>query len=122
MRKSIKMASGQIKHVELNGTDDHSKVWEIFKEHRSLLVDGIVASLETYVDFRHPLKKASREQLLMIKGLLVELRDSNVPDRYSALISSTTASNQEICRLSSEPFLNEINDVIGAGLTLAVSR
>lgn len=122
MRKSIKTATGQFKKIELDGTNDNVRVWEVLKENRSVLVDGIVASLDTYVNFQHPLKKASREQILMIKGLLAELQDSDMPDRYMSLISHIVTSKTEVHRLPSDPFLNEINDVITAGLTLAVSR
>lgn len=112
--RTIRIATG-IKKIELGNENIVTlQITDVLKQHRDALINSLLSDLVTYVNyqFRTPAKK---EQLDHIRARLLDLRNSAVGlAKYGFLVDEILANDTTYVR--SEPFYQEINEVIGEEL------
>lgn len=112
--RTIRIATG-LKKIELGNENIVTlQITDVLKQHRDALINSMLSDLVTYVNyqFRTPAKK---EQLDHIRARLLDLRNSAVGlAKYGFLVDEILANDTTYVR--SEPFYQEINEVIGEEL------
>lgn len=110
----IRIATG-IKRIELGNENMATlQITDVLKQHRDALINSLLSDLTTYINyqFRTPARK---EQLQNIRARLLDLRNSAVGlAKYGFLVDEILANDTTYVR--SEPFYQEINEVIGEEL------
>jgi len=112
--RNIRIATG-VKKIEL-GNENMAvlQIGDVLKQHREALISRLLSDLITYIQYQFsaPPKK---EQLQQIRNRLLDLRSSSINvARYSSLINEVLEN--ETTYIRSEPFYQEINEVIGEEL------
>lgn len=87
-----------------------------------MLIDRMLQGLATYVDYKHPGRPVKKEQLNRITDRLIKLKDLPSLERYGSVVDAVLTNDQEVGHIETEPFLNEINEVIDECLTRKVAR
>lgn len=112
--RTIRIATG-IKKIELGNENIVTlQITDVLKQHRDALINSLLSDLSTYINyqFRTPAKK---EQLDSIRARLLDLRNSAVGlAKYGSLVDEILAN--DVTYVRSEPFYQEINEVIGEEL------
>ena len=108
--KNIRITTG-IKRIELgNESMAMLQISDVLKQHRDCLVTRLLSDLTTYILYKFS-TPPSKEQVDTITGKLVQLRNAGISlARYSAIITDVLAN--ETTYIKSEPFYQEINEVI----------
>ena len=109
--RTIRIATG-IRKIELGNENIATlQITDVLKQHRDALINSLLSDLTTYINyqFRTPAKK---EQLQNIRARLLDLRNSAIGlAKYGLLVDEILAN--ETTYIRSEPFYQEINEVIG---------
>lgn len=112
--RNIRIATGMRK-IELGNENIATlQISDVLKQHRDALITSLLSDLTTYINyqFRTPAKK---EQLQNIRNRLMDLRNSTISlAKYGFLVDDVLAN--ETTYIRSEPFYQEINEVIGEEL------
>ena len=112
--RTIRIATG-VRKIELGNENIATlQITDVLKQHRDGLINSLLSDLTTYINyqFRTPAKK---EQLDSIRARLLDLRNSAVGlAKYGSLVDEILVNDTTYVR--SEPFYQEINEVIGEEL------
>ena len=113
--KKVKIANGIRRIEDADAGTILFRLRDVLSEHRSVLVTRIISDLAAYIDYKFQTRPSSKE-LESIKETLYSLKNSAVElDRYRDIIEHFLENDMTYIR--SEPFLKEIDDTIGWGLS-----
>ena len=111
--KTVKTVMG-MKRIEVNSSIS-SQLRTILQEHRSVLIDKLIAgSLASYIDYKFN-AKASVHQLREITNRLEELKASRI-DQSAYITIFETVEQSDFTNLDNRIFYNEIDWIIQSKL------
>lgn len=112
--RNIRIATG-MKKIELaNDNMAVVQIGDILREHRDTLITRMLSDLGTYITYQFSVP-AKKDQLENIRARLLDLKKANISmAKYNAVISEVLEN--ETTYVKSEPFYQEINEVIGEEL------
>lgn len=85
-----------------------TRLKEIIKEHRALIINSMMSELPVYLDYKFNLKP-DKSLLDQIRSTLVHLKNSGVGIEHY-LNEVTQLMSREVIHLTNEPFYNEIDE------------
>jgi hypothetical protein len=93
----------------------NEKLLEVLNAHRDTLIKRMLANLEVYLLYRFE-AKPSKDKLNNIKDKLVSMKSHNVDmDKHARFFKEADKMDQVY--IGTQAFYEEIDDVIGWGLT-----
>lgn len=112
--KSVRIA-GTVKHIE---EADNSillfRIQEILSEYRTMLINGILTDIPSYVQFKF-YAKVDKEVLSALREKLLDLSNSKVNlDRYDEIVQGI--KQDTVYRVPSVDFFREIDGVLDSVL------
>ena len=112
--RNIRIATG-IKRIELgNENVAMLQISDVLKQHRQALVTSLLSDLNTYINYQFKVPP-TKDKLDIIRHKLLDLKNANISiAKYSTLIGEVLAN--ENTYITSEPFYQEINEVIAEEL------
>ena len=118
--KQIKIASG-IKRIE--DTDRNAVLFrlrDVLSDHRNALISRLLNDLSTYVDYKFQTRIDQRQEGA-VKDALQDLKNSVLDlDRYNGIVEHFL--EHPMTYVGTEPFMKEIDEVIGSALNLPQLR
>ena len=83
---------------------------DIIKQHRSVVINSLLANVPTYVDYKFELK-LDADQLAKMKDELIRLQESQVDlKNYDSIVEQLI--NRPIVHLTNQPFYKEIDECL----------
>ena len=112
--RTIRIATG-VKKIDL-GNDNIAtlQISDVLKQHREALITSLLSDLTTYINYQFSVP-AKKDQVQSIRNRLMDLKNSNISmAKYGFLVDEVLANDTTYVK--SEPFYQEINEVIGEEL------